>query len=546
MKLLIRGGRVIDPANDRDGVADVAVEDGRIVELDESFEPDRTLAADGCVVMPAGVDVHCHIAGASVNRARRLLGVEAPILARLRRGERQGTPPSRWDGVIPNSFLTGHRYAALGYGTAMEAAVSPSGARQCALEFRDTPNLDKGFLVLLANHSLLLDLLQRGEVEAAADAANAILARCGAYGIKCVNPGGVALWKSASGVVDSIDQTLGSSSLTPRSILEFLATLAETNRLPHPVHIHANRLGLAGNVETTLATSKALSGQRHHLAHVQFHAYGDDGDGGLSSGATRLAEYLNTHDEVTADVGQVLFEEAVTLSADLQLEHMLWQLTGARYASVELELESGCGIVPIRYQSRSFVHTLQWAVGLELFLLARDPWRLALSTDHPNGGSFLTYPKLIALLMSRDLRRETMASANAKALESSSLPALEREYTLSEIAIVTRAGPARILGMKRKGQLGAGADADITVYNDLPDREMMFRHPKWVILGGNIVVAESELSPPQEGRTYRSPLEVANCEDGVLRRWFSRHASYQLEQLGPGRDELARSHVVAG
>src|SRR2546430_3031579 len=48
----------------------------------------------------------------------------------------------------------------------------------------------------------------------------------------------------------------------------------------------------------------------------------------------------------------------------------------------------------------------QWAVGLELFLLARDPWRVVLSTDHPNGGSFLSYPRLIRLLMDRAYRDE--------------------------------------------------------------------------------------------------------------------------------------------
>jgi formylmethanofuran dehydrogenase subunit A len=40
---------------------------------------------------------------------------------------------------------------------------------------------------------------------------------------------------------------------------------------------------------------------------------------------------------------------------------------------------------------------------------------------------------------------------------------LDREYTLEEIAIITRAGPARLLGLRDKGHLGVGADADIVV-----------------------------------------------------------------------------------
>jgi len=43
--------------------------------------------------------------------------------------------------------------------------------------------------------------------------------------------------------------------------------------------------------------------------------------------------------------------------------------------------------------------------------------------------------------------------------------------SLYEIAILTRANPARTIGMAwRKGHLGAGADGDVTVYDIDPDR----------------------------------------------------------------------------
>ena len=112
-----------------------------------------------------------------------------------------------------------------------------------------------------------------------------------------------------------------------------------------------------------------------------------------------------------ADVGEVMFGDALTLSADQELEHHLWRVTGKPYVDIDIELESGCGIVPIEYKCRSRLHSLQWSAGLELLLATRDPWRLALSTDHPNGASFAAYPLLIAQLMSSALRRETLALA---------------------------------------------------------------------------------------------------------------------------------------
>ena len=118
---------------------------------------------------------------------------------------------------------------------------------------------------------------------------------------------------------------------------------------------------------------------------------------------------------------------------------------------------------------------MQWAVGLELLLLSADPWRLVLSTDHPNGGTFLSYPRLIRLLMDRAYRDEQIARLKPEAVRGTALAdGLTREYSLYEIAIVTRAAPARLLGLGTKGHLGPGADADVAIYAPDADVETMF------------------------------------------------------------------------
>jgi dihydroorotase len=59
MKILIRNGRVIDPASGRDEVADVAIATGRIVSIGkrDDFDADRTIDAAGLVVAPGLVDL---------------------------------------------------------------------------------------------------------------------------------------------------------------------------------------------------------------------------------------------------------------------------------------------------------------------------------------------------------------------------------------------------------------------------------------------------------------------------------------------------------
>lgn len=61
--ILIRGGRILDPANGRDFVGDVMVASGRIAAIQPSIEPgtSRVIDAAGCVVSPGFVDLHTHL-----------------------------------------------------------------------------------------------------------------------------------------------------------------------------------------------------------------------------------------------------------------------------------------------------------------------------------------------------------------------------------------------------------------------------------------------------------------------------------------------------
>ena len=293
--------------------------------------------------------------------------------------------------------------------------------------------------------------------------------------------------------------------VTPRAILETLTDAANALGLPHPVHIHCNNLGVPGNAATTLASMEALAGRRAHFTHLQFHCYGGEPGKGWASAAAGVIEYVNAHPELSVDVGQVMFGPAMTITADAPVEYLLHKSSGRRWTNIDIELETGCGIVPLTYKEKAAVSALQWVVGLELFLLSEDPWRVVLSTDHPNGGSFLSYPALIQLLMGRTVRDDGLKRVNQKFLAGSALAdGLSREYTLNEIAIVTRAGPARLLGLTTKGHLGVGADADVTVYPRDPDIARMFSTPRYVVKAGRVVVEEGHLRRAPAGRRLRA------------------------------------------
>ena len=131
-----------------------------------------------------------------------------------------------------------------------------------------------------------------------------------------------------------------------------------------------------------------------------------------------------------------------------------------------------------------------------------DPWRVFLTTDHPNGAPFTSYPHLMRLLMDRSFREEKLLQIHPEVAAHSRLSGLTREYTLYEMAIMTRAGPARILGLQDRGHLAAGGNADIAVYNIDNNREHMFEHPAYVFKDGELVVRNGEICNVVRGKTH--------------------------------------------
>jgi formylmethanofuran dehydrogenase subunit A len=360
-----------------------------------------------------------------------------------------------------------------------------------------------------------------------------------ALAIKVVNPGGISAFKFNQRKLD-LDERNIHYGLTPRDILKTLVRAIHDLGVPHPLHVHGCNLGVPGNVETTLETIQAAEGLTMHLTHIQFHSYGSEGDRGFSSGAARVAEMVNEHPNISMDVGQVMFGQTVTESADT-----MRQYAGHAYANpkkwvlMDIECDAGCGVVPFRYRDRNFVNALQWAIGLELFLLVDDPWRIFLTTDHPNGAPFTSYPRLIRLLMDRSFRNDMLASINKTAAAVSSLSSIDREYSLYEIAIMTRAAPAKSLGLVDRGSLGPGAAADITVYKEHKNKERMFEKPEYVFKDGELVARNGQVVKDTQGTTHVVRPEYDVGIERSLKRYFQQYLTVQMENFAIHDDEIS-------
>ncbi|MDH7593062.1 MAG: formylmethanofuran dehydrogenase subunit A [Methanomicrobiales archaeon] len=543
---LIKNGFVFDPVLKLKGEkADVAIRDGKIVETTEVKKP-KVIDASGMTVMAGGVEIHAHIAGPKVNSGRIFrpedkLFNTVPVKKNMR---------AQGGFSIPTTYKTGYAYAQLGYTTAMEAAMPPLFARHVHEEMRDTPILDEGAYPVFGNNWFVLEYIKNREVENTAAYIAWLLRATKGYAVKSVNPGGTEAWGWGLNCLQ-VNDPVPYFDVTPDEITRGLIEANEYLGLPHSLHIHGNNLGNPGNYTTTLDTLKAASGQKAknkfgretilHHTHVQFHSYGGDKWANFESKAREIIDYINKHKNITADVGFVTLDETTTMTADGPFEYHLSQLNHLKWVNADVELETAAGVVPYVYSPDIFVCGVQWAIGLEIALLAKDPMRVFISTDHPNAGPFTRYPRILKWLMSAKAREEQIKAfkQSDKVVNSSEIAGIDRELDLYEVAAMTRAGPAKCLGLSHLyGSLKPGVDGDVAVYDFNPEKEhtpdqieKAFSSVKYLFKRGEKIIDNHEIVSHGNKRTLWVDVKV-NENLQVMRDIQEKFMKYYTVTLG--------------
>jgi len=542
-EILVKNGFVVDPTNKIDGEKmDIAIKDGKIVKKVNERKA-KIIDASGLTVMAGGVDIHSHIAGAEVNMGR-LIRPEDHYKDAVRKTKltRSGTGYS-----IPSTFVTGYRYSTMGYTTVMNGSFAPLKAKHVHEELNDIPLLDKGTYPLLGDWWFVLENLAKGDIEECARHVAWMMQSTKGYAIKVVNPGGLESWGFGHNV-HSIDDQVPNFCITPREIVRGLIKVDKMLNLPHTIHLHTNNLGQPGNYKTTLDTMRAIEDLSTdgkpvaHITHIQFASFAGDDWGKFRSGADEISKYINGHNHITLDMGQVIFTDTTTMTADGPFEYTLYTLSGHKWVNSDVETEASGGIIPFTYKKNNAVNAIQWSIGLEIALLVKDPWKIFMTTDHPNGGPFMSYPRVLAWLMSKKAREATLKRCHKKAQKKSLLPSIDRELSLYELAIVTRAGTAKALGMPNKGHLGVGADGDVAIFNINPETtdiakkykavRKAFKESVYTIKDGKIVAKDGEVvDNTTPGRTMWVDVKTKQpcIIDDEMKRKFREYWSIEYE-----------------
>ncbi|MFX1481746.1 MAG: formylmethanofuran dehydrogenase subunit A [Promethearchaeota archaeon] len=488
---ILTNGRVYDPMHGIEGeVMDICMSDGKIVEKVNGSA--KKIDLKRRLVMAGGVDMHSHIVGSKVGFGRAMCPEDH---------RKDPVPKTKYTrgGVgytMPNSYVIGYRYSAMGYTTVIEPALPALKGLGSWEEMEDLPNLNSGLLPLFCNSMITFDYVKRRDLSGLAAFIAWTLRSVGGLGVKVVNPGGTYAWAHGVDLRDPNGEVPG-WGITPKEIMHYLCEATEALGLPHVMHYHPNNLGRVGNVETTIEQLdsirdiKGYHGRKHicHLTHMSFEALSSVEGAGtdwadIESGGLKFAKYMNKNKHFTADMGQITFGPATTMTGDGPFEFYLYQLTHGKWTNinVDVELPGGAGIVPYTYNPKAAGNSVQWTIPLEFALNVDDVWRCIVSTDHPNAGPFTKYPLVFSWLMSKKQRDIWMEDMHKFAHERSILSTIEREWSLNELAISTRAAPAKILGIeKSKGHLGVGADADVAVYDVDVTKVDLAKNPEKII-----------------------------------------------------------------
>ena len=544
MKFKIVNGKVFDPSQKINGVRkDIFVENGKIVNPNKSdfYKFNLSYDVDGMIVMAGAIDIHSHIAGGNVNNAR-LLSPEVHsnfVKKNLKRKKNLPGFNSRW-----TSEGTGYRYAEMGFTTVVEPAVLPVNSFLTHLELEKIPMIDKAGLAILGNDSFLLESMHKKKGQNFLNdyvAFTVNSTKC--LGLKVINAGGTEFFKNG-GETFNLDDVVPSYGVTSRQILSSLNKANEQLKIKHPLHVHCNNLGVPGNIKTILETIKTAEGRRMHLAHVQFYGYDNKGKKGFSSGSLELAEAVNKNKNITVDVGQVMFKPTLTISSDVLRQFGARNNANPKKWIINEIEDGGGGIIPYEYKAKNFVNALQWLIGLEIFLLVKDPSKVFFTTDHPNGAPFTSYPELFRLLMDYEFRMQQMSLINDDSIKYSFLKDIKRTYSLYDIAIMTRSSPANILGLKDRGSLKAGCIADISVYDPNQEIDDMFRKAKYVFKNGDEIVKNGKILKYKKTSTIAADIKYEKSIVKNIENWTNRFYSLDIGEFKVDKDFFRQDNFL--
>jgi formylmethanofuran dehydrogenase subunit A len=506
-KIIVKNGIIYDPINNVDGeVKDVLIQDGTIVEKFSNQKDVKEIDAKNKTVVPAAIDIHAHIASQQVNWVR-LLGTKNPIFQET------------WKGLTLDFIAK--QYLSNGYTFILETNVFPSLSSQAALNLTMLPVLDSAYLLNLSNFWPMELEFQKGMVDQASAYISDVLEKTKAFGLKIYNPFEREEWNFKK-LRDDLEKKGRLYNFTPLDVYENMTRYVERLKLPHSIHAHIEayeneqakrNLNLVLNrirdlnLEIPTKPEKGRRSQVFHVAHAS--SYNMDGDN------SELIKFYNENAEFDLDIGFIGFDPInPVISSDRRFITTLSnQQNSFKLIRSAIELEGDTFSSLRIFDKQNKNHCIIWANGLDIALKIKNKWQVQFSVNFPNYSSISKVPQISSWLLSDKAREDFMQNFNDEFLKRNSIASNNDSLSFYEYIIITRASPAKSLGIGDiKGNLGIGADGDLNIIDFNPKKENIQNNYQtvidaltsmdYVIKSGKIIKKDQSLDLSTKGKIF--------------------------------------------
>ncbi len=512
-RLIIKNGLVFDPLNNIDSeVKDILIENSKIVEKFSKEKDIKEINADGKTVIPAAIDIHTHIASQQVNWVR-LLGTKNELFKKV------------WNSLTLEKIASD--YISNGYTFILEANVFPSLAKQTIFNFKFLPGLDKAMLLNVSNMWPLEIEFQRGKTEDMAVFLSDLLSITKSFGLKVYNP-----FESESWNFQKLRKEVsGKGRLYNFSALDVYENLARVNEhlgLPHSIHAHIegyedimaknnlftilNKINSLNLEPTSKISSEIKRSQVFHVAHAS--AYNVDGNN------SELINMVNSNENIDLDLGFIGFDQINPLiTSDRRLIDSLLKADNSetihKLIRAAIEFEGDTFATFRNFNKKNIANCYIWANALDIALSIKNIWQIQFSINFPNYANITDVPEIATWLVSKSTRDNFMKDMNSEFLKDNSLINNDKTLTFNEFVILTRASPAKSLGLGSiKGNLDVGADADINIIDININEIDISKNPnsiktalsdiEYVIKAGNIIKEQEKIDLSHQGKFFWS------------------------------------------
>ncbi|MBN1215684.1 MAG: amidohydrolase family protein [Candidatus Lokiarchaeota archaeon] len=545
--LLIKNGLVFDPFSNIIGEKkDILIENGIIVEKFTSNNDIKEINAENKTIIPAAIDIHCHIASQQMNWIRLL-------------GKNNQEFNSNW-GALTSEYIA-KEYISQGYTFITEANVYPSLAKHTIFNFINIPVLDKAMLLNLGNFWPLEFDIEKKKTKDIALFISDLLSKCKGFGIKIYNPFESEIW-NFNKLREDINKNGILYNFKAINVYKTFIEAVEILDLPHSAHCHIegyenlegkenlnSLLKELDNLKLDARTStKDKRNQICHLAHAN--SLNIDGNN------KNIINNLNNNSNIDVDLAFIGFDKInPIITSDRRFFSDITDSYKKKKNNIinsnEFEGDSYSNFR--EFKKNEYKDCILWGNAIDLALNIKNKWQIQFSLNFPHYSHLNDIPKIITWLLSKDARFKFMENMNNKFLKNISISTNEDVLNFNDLIILTRSSPAKSLGLSKfKGNLSNGSEADINILNINIDKidtnkdykliEKAFEYIEYVIKNGYIVKKEDKILMNHQGKIFWSEGKYFTEEEksrviNKKREFYQKYYSYFYNMLDNDIDQ---------